>query len=86
MMRNRPLNKLASPKAITLTASKDNVNFELLRCMKKLHVSILCVHVYLRVEVPEAAAEDTTPKLVMDSIRPPYTILFKISSSVCKTL
>lgn len=47
---------------------------------------VFCVfHVYLRVEVPEAAAEDTTPKLVMDSIRPPYTILFRMSSFSCKS-
>ena len=43
------------------------------------------VHAYLRVEVPEAAAEDTTPKLVMDSIRPPYTILFRMSSFIGKS-
>jgi hypothetical protein len=51
----RPLDRLASPKEITL-----------------------------RVEAPEATAEDTTPRLVMDSIRPPYTILFKMSSSLGK--
>lgn len=42
------------------------------------------VYVYLRVEAPEAIAEDTTPRLVMDSISPPYTILFKMSSSLGK--
>ena len=35
---------------------------------------------HLRVEAPEAAADVTVQRLVMDCVRPPYTILFKISS------
>lgn len=30
----------------------------------------------------EAAAEETTPKLVIDSIKPPYTMHFTISSDL----
>lgn len=35
---------------------------------------------HLRVEAPEAAADVTVHRLVMDSVRPPYTILFRIST------
>lgn len=59
--------------------------YEEISCLIRNFMSCLCVHVYLLVEAPEAAADDTTPRLVMDSIKPPYTILFKMSSSVCKT-
>lgn len=35
---------------------------------------------YLQVEAPEPAADEITPRLVMASIRPPYTMLFMIST------
>lgn len=35
---------------------------------------------HLQVVAPVAAAEVTTPRLVIDSAKPPYTMLFKISN------
>ncbi|KAG2263048.1 hypothetical protein Bca52824_070127 [Brassica carinata] len=35
---------------------------------------------YLHEEAPEPAADEITPRLVIASARPPYTMLFKIST------
>ena len=41
---------------------------------------MLRVRVYLHVEAPEPAADEITPRLVIASARPPYTMLFNIST------
>jgi len=41
---------------------------------------------HLHGAAPEEAADDTTPRLVIDSTKPPYTMLLSISHSWCSPI
>ena len=78
---NKPAKQVCKPKYQNVHCNHNGIHKSIsVCCDSKWKWSAIRLRGYLHVEAPEPAADEITPRLVMASIRPPYTMLFKIST------